>query len=225
MGAATLCSATPFPGTALWHGDLWLRGFGDPTLEETDLQALAAYLQSLERGCTAAQAWELFDSLPAVRAEDVTGRWRGRELPTGHPMDGLLEVTGWYGKQFDDADHVHHQQPRDDQEHHRERECGIPPPPRGLADRVADVAAPGQQQLRELVAHADASDVLTADDHPQRRRQHRQQREHEAPGDAPLDAPHAGGELHLQGELALAAGEELVDLRRPLREHLHAAFA
>jgi hypothetical protein len=66
-----------------------------------------AYLQSLERGCTAAQAWELFDSLPAVRAEDVTGRWRGRELPTGHPMDGLLEVTGWYGKQFDGPESVH----------------------------------------------------------------------------------------------------------------------
>ncbi|WP_019873478.1 DUF4334 domain-containing protein [Sporichthya polymorpha] len=66
-----------------------------------------ADLQKLESGATAAQAWELFDSLPAVRAEDLRGRWRGRELPTGHPMDGILEASGWYGKQFDDAESVH----------------------------------------------------------------------------------------------------------------------
>lgn len=64
-------------------------------------------LQRLEGGCTRAQAWELFDSLPAVRAEDVKGRWRGRELTTGHPMDGLLAASGWYGKQFDDTESVH----------------------------------------------------------------------------------------------------------------------
>lgn len=53
------------------------------------------------------QALALFDSLPAVRAESLTGRWHGHELATGHPLDGLLEPTGWYGKQFDDVDHVH----------------------------------------------------------------------------------------------------------------------
>ncbi len=30
----------------VWHGDLWLRGFGDPTLEPSDLQALAAEVAS-----------------------------------------------------------------------------------------------------------------------------------------------------------------------------------
>ena len=30
----------------VWHGDLWLRGFGDPTLEPSDLEALAAEVAS-----------------------------------------------------------------------------------------------------------------------------------------------------------------------------------
>jgi hypothetical protein len=52
-------------------------------------------------------ALAFYDSLKPIRAEDITGRWRGRELRTGHPMDGLLEASGWYGKQFDGVDDVH----------------------------------------------------------------------------------------------------------------------
>lgn len=56
---------------------------------------------------TAARAWELFDSLPAVRVEEITtGRWRGAEVATGHPWGGMLVESGWYGKQFDSADSV-----------------------------------------------------------------------------------------------------------------------
>nr|WP_246597882.1 DUF4334 domain-containing protein [Nocardia tengchongensis] len=67
-----------------------------------------ARLRALMDGAaTATQAWELFDSLPEVRVEDITtGRWRGAEVGTGHPWDGMLVETGWYGKQFDSADHV-----------------------------------------------------------------------------------------------------------------------
>jgi hypothetical protein len=64
-------------------------------------------LEALGASCTPAAAEALFDSLPAVRPEELTGRYAGRELATGHPMDGLLEASGWYGKQFDDVDHVH----------------------------------------------------------------------------------------------------------------------
>jgi len=64
-------------------------------------------LGALERACTPAEAIAFFDGLAPVPAEELTGRWRGRELPTGHPMDGLLAASGWYGKQFDDVDHVH----------------------------------------------------------------------------------------------------------------------
>jgi len=61
----------------------------------------------LQAGVSADQAAELFDSLPAVQVEEILGRWHGSEVPTGHPMDGLLEVSGWYGKEFVDAERVH----------------------------------------------------------------------------------------------------------------------
>ncbi|WP_067571862.1 DUF4334 domain-containing protein [Nocardia acidivorans] len=58
-------------------------------------------------GCTPEQAWQFFDGLAAVRVEEVTsGRWRGDELDTGHPWQGVLVESGWYGKQFDSADEV-----------------------------------------------------------------------------------------------------------------------
>ncbi|MEE3850137.1 DUF4334 domain-containing protein [Gordonia sp. LSe1-13] len=56
---------------------------------------------------TATDALALFDSLPAVEAEFMLGTWRGAELPTDHPMDGLLAASGWWGKQFVDAETVH----------------------------------------------------------------------------------------------------------------------
>ena len=64
-------------------------------------------LAVLEPACTAAEALALYDGLAPMPAEELTGRWRGRELATGHPMDGRLAASGWYGKQFDDVDRVH----------------------------------------------------------------------------------------------------------------------
>ncbi|WP_378731694.1 DUF4334 domain-containing protein [Nocardia brasiliensis] len=58
--------------------------------------------------CTPEQALALFDSLPAVLLDEITtGRWQGDELDTGHPFAGVLVASGWYGKQFDDAETVH----------------------------------------------------------------------------------------------------------------------
>jgi hypothetical protein len=37
----------------------------------------------------------------------MVGRWWGSGLPTGSPLDGLLESCGWYGKEFLDAETVH----------------------------------------------------------------------------------------------------------------------
>lgn len=48
-----------------------------------------------------------YDGLPAVMLEEMSGRWRGSGLRTGHPLDGLLEAFGWYGKEFVDAECVH----------------------------------------------------------------------------------------------------------------------
>ncbi|MBX7430910.1 DUF4334 domain-containing protein [Mycobacterium sp. Y57] len=54
-----------------------------------------------------ADALALFDSLPAVEPEFMLGTWHGAELPTGHPLDGMLEASGWWGKQFRDRESVH----------------------------------------------------------------------------------------------------------------------
>lgn len=47
-----------------------------------------------------------FDAGEPVAVADLLGRWRGAELPTGHPMDGLLETYRWWGKAFRSADDV-----------------------------------------------------------------------------------------------------------------------
>lgn len=64
-------------------------------------------LQSLERGTSLEAASAFFDDCPPVRVEELFGRWRGSGLCTGHPLDGLLESYGWYGKRFDTAEVVH----------------------------------------------------------------------------------------------------------------------
>ncbi len=58
-------------------------------------------------GTTADEALATFDALTPVTVAEMLGRWRGSGLRTGHPMDGLLEELGWWGKEFLDADHVH----------------------------------------------------------------------------------------------------------------------
>ena len=67
----------------------------------------ATRLAELERGTTSAAALSLYDALPPVAVEQMFGRWRGSELPTGHPLDGLLSKAGWYGKRFDGPDGAH----------------------------------------------------------------------------------------------------------------------
>jgi hypothetical protein len=53
------------------------------------------------------EALNFFDALPTVEIDTIIGRWRGTELSTGHPLDGILKTLGWYGKEFIDRDHVH----------------------------------------------------------------------------------------------------------------------
>lgn len=48
-----------------------------------------------------------FDVLAGVEPEAMIGRWRGVALPTGHPLDGVLEALGWHGKAFESVDQVH----------------------------------------------------------------------------------------------------------------------
>ena len=58
-------------------------------------------------GAAADDALAFFDGLPAVPVPELTGRWRGSDLPTGSPLDGLLPAYGWYGKEILDAERVH----------------------------------------------------------------------------------------------------------------------
>ena len=56
---------------------------------------------------TSTAALALFDAAPAVEPDFMIGTWHGAELPTAHPLDGLLAASGWWGKQFVDAECVH----------------------------------------------------------------------------------------------------------------------
>lgn len=43
---------------------------------------------------TTSEALDVFDAAEAVEPEFMIGTWHGAELPTGHPMDGLLAASG-----------------------------------------------------------------------------------------------------------------------------------
>ncbi len=47
-----------------------------------------------------------FDGLEVVEEAGMLGRWRGRGLPTGHPLDGMLGALSWYGKDFRSSEDV-----------------------------------------------------------------------------------------------------------------------
>jgi hypothetical protein len=76
-----------------------------PVIEIADSRA--STVAKLKRGATAEEALRFFDSLPPMAATDMIGSWRGGGLPTGHPLDGMLEVFGWRGKRFDGPEAVH----------------------------------------------------------------------------------------------------------------------
>ena len=54
-----------------------------------------ARLRELQRGTTIEAALAFYDALEPVGLEEMTGSWRGEDLPTGNPFDGLLERFGW----------------------------------------------------------------------------------------------------------------------------------
>ena len=57
-------------------------------------------LAELEGDTARDRALKLYDSLPVAPLSLLRGRWRGTEMPTGHPMDGFLTRLHWYGKSF-----------------------------------------------------------------------------------------------------------------------------
>ncbi|EYD78079.1 hypothetical protein Rumeso_00315 [Rubellimicrobium mesophilum DSM 19309] len=75
---------------------------------EKDGPDIPAWLSDWQaRGLSTPEALACIDQLPAPDPEAVIGRWRGRTLPTDHPLDGLLEALGWQGKAVESPERVH----------------------------------------------------------------------------------------------------------------------
>ena len=69
------------------------------------IATVAAWLEAGRAArTTPEEALAVFDALPPVRVEEILGPWRGHEVASGHPMDGLLKPLGWHGKTFLDAE-------------------------------------------------------------------------------------------------------------------------
>lgn len=49
----------------------------------------------------------LYDGLNPIPTDFMIGEWWGREVSTGHNMDGSLALARWYGKTFLDEENVH----------------------------------------------------------------------------------------------------------------------
>ena len=76
--------------------------------QRANMNTLEKLNTTLENGgASTEEALKFFDKLESVNLEFMIGRWQGYEFPTNHPMDGLLKASGWYGKEFVDAEQVH----------------------------------------------------------------------------------------------------------------------
>lgn len=60
----------------------------------------------INKKITQEEAFEFFDSLESISVDEMLGQWSGREMSTGHPMEGLLSLSGWYGKRFESEENV-----------------------------------------------------------------------------------------------------------------------
>ncbi|GGO01846.1 DUF4334 domain-containing protein [Saccharibacillus kuerlensis] len=63
--------------------------------------------QMLSSGASQDEAFALFDTLEAAVVHEMWDLWKGEEIVTGHPLEGLLTSSGWYGKMFESPEHVH----------------------------------------------------------------------------------------------------------------------
>ncbi|MFF0817572.1 DUF4334 domain-containing protein [Rhodococcus sp. NPDC003318] len=61
----------------------------------------------VEQRASVDEAQAVFDDAAPVDPDFMIGTWRGAELRTGNKMDGMLDASGWWGKQFVDAETVH----------------------------------------------------------------------------------------------------------------------
>lgn len=77
------------------------------TAERLEISSTTAPAAQLSGITSTEEALALFDSLEAVSVDFMLGDWQGGGVPTGHPMDGVLEEASWFGKRFETPDCVH----------------------------------------------------------------------------------------------------------------------
>ncbi|MDR0920258.1 MAG: DUF4334 domain-containing protein [Oscillospiraceae bacterium] len=56
---------------------------------------------------TQQEGLDFFDTLEPADVKELKYKWKGSEVPSGHPMDGMLNAVNWYGKYFTDVDNVY----------------------------------------------------------------------------------------------------------------------
>jgi len=96
---------------------------------------------------TREEALNFYDELDAVELEEMTGTWRGFELRTGHPMDGILEKMHWYGKAFHSVDNV------DPLLFYKKNGSIFPADPGRLVDKMKLVPSDGGEARLRMVEH------------------------------------------------------------------------
>ncbi|WP_017472771.1 DUF4334 domain-containing protein [Amphibacillus jilinensis] len=60
----------------------------------------------IEQGATQQEAFAWFDQLEIVNSADILGLWKGIEIKTGHPLEGVLSASNWFGKRFINEEQV-----------------------------------------------------------------------------------------------------------------------
>ncbi|MBM7541837.1 DUF4334 domain-containing protein [Amphibacillus cookii] len=65
------------------------------------------YKRIIEQGATQQEAFAWFDQLETVNSADILGLWKGIEIKTGHPLEGVLSASNWFGKRFINEEQVY----------------------------------------------------------------------------------------------------------------------
>lgn len=84
---------------------------GNPEQEDSVDSARArerfGELRTWSSGVDPAELDEIWAVLSTVDADDVLGRWKGDDFATGHPINGMLTTSRWYGKTFRSRSDAH----------------------------------------------------------------------------------------------------------------------
>lgn len=69
-------------------------------MNEHEARARFQELRMKDGPVAAVELDAIWAALAPIRPEEILGEWKGGEFRTGHPLDGMLDEAGWYGKTF-----------------------------------------------------------------------------------------------------------------------------